>query len=99
MCGMHPVVFILILAAELFVIGYFVVGWFKKLAEYENEKYKNPPPKLDPRVTPEMVEAFLISRGAEFPYPKSETGGDNKVIFLLTIFALIIAGLYIYFAL
>ena len=97
MCGMHPAVFILILAAELFVIGYFIVGWFKKLAEFENQKYKNPSPKIDPRVTREMMEQYLKSKGTSYPHPG--TGEDNKIIFLLTILALIIAGLYIYFAL
>lgn len=95
MCGLSTPVVILILAIEVFVIGYFIVGWIQKTARYETERYKNPPPKIDPRITYQMLEKFVKEKGEDIPVPDT----DISEILLPLIVAAIGAILYLIFSL
>jgi hypothetical protein len=93
MCGMSLPMVILILAIEVFVIGYFIVEWISRTGKAEAERYKNPPPKIDPRITYEMLESYLREKGESVPAPDS----DSSVVLLLLIVAAIAAIVYLSF--
>jgi uncharacterized protein YneF (UPF0154 family) len=98
MCGLSTPVVILILIIEAFVIGYFIVGWFKSLAEYENQRYKNPPPKIDGRITYEMLQNYVKANGEPAPYHDHKEDVKEILAPVIVAMAALAIYLYIYFS-
>ncbi len=98
MCMSTPMV-ILVLFLEVLFFGFLIVTWIKKTSENEAERYKTPPPKIDPRFTYEMLEQYLKTSGEAPSYSEEESKAATRDVMLLATLALVAAGFYLYLAL